>query len=450
MKKVLIVLLALILVLGVITGCAPAPASDQNAPDTTKEQATESTASAGDSQSAEKPVTLRFMWWGGDERHEATLAAIDLYKEKTGITIQAEYQGWDGYEQKMMTQLASGTAPDIIQLDSPWLLNLTSKDLFVELTGNEHIDFSQFDQDFLDKVCMANNQLIGLPTGVNAFRLVANKNILDKAGVDISKQYTWDERFELGKKLHDASPDDYLMFWDPGESWYFFENYIYHKTGDFIIGDDYTVHAPKEAVVEALTKLKEMYTSGTSLPLSEVQPFSCVMDTNPLWISGNIGGCADYTSKITIWQKSSDNPIVTMNIPIPTDSKALGEAYRPAQLWGVPKCSENQEAAIKFINWALTDPEAAMLLGTVRSVPAAKSAADTLEEAGLLDPVLVDALEKGAANKAPAAPVVIGDGEINAILMDAYQKVVYDDGTIEEVAQDLITRLQARLDEMKG
>lgn len=445
MKKVLTILVALMLLAGIVTGCTPA------APATTEPAAEQPAAEAAATEqpAATEPVTLRFMWWGGDARHEGTLAAIDLYKQKTGVTIQAEYQGWDGYEEKLMTQLASGTAPDIIQLDSPWLLSLTQKELFVNLMDNANVDFAQFDQDFLDKQCIKNGQLIGLPTGVNAFRFVANADFLAKAGVDPTKQYTWEEWFAIGKQVHEANPADYLMFWDPGESWYFFDSYIQHKTGDFIVGDDFTVHASKEAIVEALTMLKTMYDSGTSLPLSEVQPFSTVMDTSPTWLSGNIGGCADFTSKITIWQ-GSGLKITTMNLPLPTGAVSTGETYRPAQLLGVPKCSANQKEAIKFINWMLTDPEAAMVLGTVRSVPAAKSSADTLAQAGKLDPVLVDALTKGAMDKAPAAPVVLGDAEISQILNDAYSKVVYAEGTIEQVADELITRLQARLDEIKG
>ena len=446
MKKLFVLVLAVILVLGILAGCQGK--SNSGAPNDGGTTSSEG-AAASDGGGGGGDVTLRFMWWGGDERHQATLAALDLYEQKTGVVIQAEYQGWDGYEQKLMTQLGSNTAPDLVQLDQPWLLSLTQNNLFVDLTGNSLIDFAQFDQDFLDKMCIANNQLIGLPTGVNAFRLIGNNDVFEKAGVDINKQYTWEEWFAIGKAFRDANPDAYLMFWDPGESWYFFENYIQQKTGDFIAGDDFTVHASKADIVESLTKLKEMYTSGTSMPLSEVQPFSTVMDTSPMWIDGKVGACADFTSKITVWQKSSDNPVVTMNIPLPTGAKSTGQTFRPAQLWGVPNCSTNQDEAIKFINWALTDPEAAMTLGTVRSVPAAKSAANALNDAGLLDPVLVDALEKGAASKAPAAPIVLGDAEISQILYDAYQKVVYDEGTIDSVADELITRLERRLAEMK-
>ena len=69
-----------------------------------------------------KEVTLRFLWWGSDTRHKATLEAIKLFEEKNpGIKIKAEYSGYEGYLEKLTTQMSGNTAPDIIQMDWSWL-----------------------------------------------------------------------------------------------------------------------------------------------------------------------------------------------------------------------------------------------------------------------------------------------------------------------------------------
>jgi oligogalacturonide transport system substrate-binding protein len=447
MRKTISVLVAVLMVVGIAAGCAKTTTETSG---TASSEASTQASQATTSEGASEPVTLRMMWWGGDARHEATLAMLDRYKELTGVTIQAEYQGWDGYEQKLMTQLASNTAPDIVQIDSPWLLNFAEKELFVNLKDNPAIDLSEFDTDFLEASCTVNGILSGLPCGVNAFRFVANADFLEEYGVDPTKTYTWDEWFALGEQIHSENPDAYLMIWDPSESWTFFENYIRNKTGDYIIGDDFTIHATRDEIIEALNMLKKMYDTNTALPLSEVQPFFSAMDTSPKWINGELGGMPDYTSKIATWTASSENPITTMNMPIPTGAAWTGDTYRPAMLWGVPKCSKNSEEALKFLQWALTDPEAALLLGTVRSVPAAKSSYNALVEAGVLDSVLVEAIEAGAANKVPAAPYVLGDAEIGQIFFDIYNEVAVNQGAIEAIADELISRLQIRLNEMSG
>lgn len=52
---------------------------------------------------------IRISWWGGNQRHEATLAAINAFqKANPTITVKAEYAGWDGYLSRLSTQMAGG------------------------------------------------------------------------------------------------------------------------------------------------------------------------------------------------------------------------------------------------------------------------------------------------------------------------------------------------------
>lgn len=87
-------------------------------------------------------VQLRFSWWGGDERHEATLAAMEAYEAShPGISLVGEYSGFDGYLEKLVTQLAGGTAPDIIQIDYAYLETLWSvQDNFVNFHEQNIVD----------------------------------------------------------------------------------------------------------------------------------------------------------------------------------------------------------------------------------------------------------------------------------------------------------------------
>lgn len=114
MKKLVCLLLALMLVLPLATAFA------ENA----------------------EPVTLRFAWWGSDPRHEATLKAIELYNTLyPNVTIDCEYQGYDGYQQKLMTQIAGGTEPDLMQLDYIWYPALSAQgDIFVDYGAAQNVD----------------------------------------------------------------------------------------------------------------------------------------------------------------------------------------------------------------------------------------------------------------------------------------------------------------------
>ena len=78
--------------------------------------------SSGTGGDGGKEVELRVMWWGSDARHKATLDAIKLFEEKNpGIKIKAEYSGYEGYLEKLSTQMSGKTAPDVMQVDWNWL-----------------------------------------------------------------------------------------------------------------------------------------------------------------------------------------------------------------------------------------------------------------------------------------------------------------------------------------
>jgi oligogalacturonide transport system substrate-binding protein len=73
-----------------------------------------------DAQSNTK--VLRFSWWGGSGRHEATLKALRLFEEKNpGVKIKAEYMGFNGYLERLTTQIAGGAEPDVMQINWAWL-----------------------------------------------------------------------------------------------------------------------------------------------------------------------------------------------------------------------------------------------------------------------------------------------------------------------------------------
>jgi oligogalacturonide transport system substrate-binding protein len=445
-QKFLCLFCAVLLIFSLLSGCgSSAPAAS---PDASSQNPT---ATPADTSSASQPITLRFSWWGGDSRHKATLEALTKYHElNPNITIDGEYQGMDGYQQKMMTQLAGGTAPDIIQIDPPWVGDLAQSDLLMNLKDNANIDFTQFDSKILDSFCSVSGKLIGLPAGSNGATFVVNKAFLDKFAIDPSTQFTWDSFIELGKKIHEQDPKSYLTAWDPVEAEYFVEEYYRNKTGQPWITDDYTINATKEDLTEAYTVLKEIYDSGTSLPLGEVQPYISAMDQSPTWLNGNIGGFVDWVSKLNMWKGTLKDTVTTMNVPIVEGGKDNTIKYRPSMIETLNAATKYPEESAKFLNWFLNSEEAAKILKDCRSVPTSKSSLKTLVDNKLVGEDLAKAVERTMANPSGATPFVMGDAEIFSFLMDEFQNVAFGKHTPEQAAEELIRRTQEKLDVLKA
>jgi oligogalacturonide transport system substrate-binding protein len=225
---------------------------------------------AGSNDGVKKQVSLRMSWWGGETRHKATLKAIALYESlHPNVKIEGEYGGFDGYLEKLTTQLAGRTAPDIMQIDIAYLGPFFKQiDLFVDFYTNKQVDITGFDQAFLKGLASPTGKLIGLPTGINAASFYINKTVADKVGIDYTKQLTWDRLVEEGKKLHDSNKNMYLLNAPPGDvAVFIFEPYLFNLTGNRLVNDDYTIGFDKDALVKTFKYISSLYDNNVLQPV---------------------------------------------------------------------------------------------------------------------------------------------------------------------------------------
>lgn len=155
------------------------------------------------------PVTLRFAWWGSDGRHEANFKAIEIYQEKhPNVTIEAEYSGYDGYYEKMMTTLSSGTAPDLFQFMKGWVPDVQTAQHYLADIDSLPIDTSTLEEGLMEGSGSYKGEAVIVPVSVGGSAAYVNSEFAENNGIDTSKLYTWDEIKELGKTIHekDAIP----------------------------------------------------------------------------------------------------------------------------------------------------------------------------------------------------------------------------------------------------
>ena len=85
---------------------------------------TDHTGEGGSTNAGAEPsgqVEPRMMWWGDQKRADITNEALKVFQSKhPNIKIVGEFSPSSGYFDKLNTQLASGTAPDIFFLAETW------------------------------------------------------------------------------------------------------------------------------------------------------------------------------------------------------------------------------------------------------------------------------------------------------------------------------------------
>ncbi len=400
-------------------------------------------------------ASLRMSWWGNDARHKATIEVIDQYMAKNpNVEIAAEYRGKSERE-KVATQLAGGTVADIVQLNPPWMGDFTAAgtDFFEDLRAySDVLDLSGFSKQFLDENGVYNGILVGLPTGINARTSIINKTLANEFGIptSIDTKWTWEDFYKIGKTVHEKDSSKYFFNADTVDMTEFvLLPYLVQRTGNQLINDDYTRGFTEKELVEVFEYIARLYKDGVVVPVQEGNVFLNSIWTNPNWLNGNIVLEFSWTSLYGAVTGDVKGEMGTFILPELADAKNSGLIITPSQLFSISKTSKNKAEAAKFLNYFFNDPEAAITLGSVRSIPPTAAAQEACEKAGLIDPEVVKATKYAQDNQGLSRNTLSGNSEIVKVLNNAIEKIAYDSTKVNEAAAESIKMIDYILSEMK-
>ena len=403
---------------------------------------------------AAKPVQLRFVWWGNEARHQATLNAIKAYSRKNpNVKITGEYSGFGTYYQKILTQLAGRNAADIIQIDYKWINDLaTHGRVFVDMNKMTNlINMKGFDKKFIQENCAVEDYILGLPAGISALGLIGNATLLKQAGITLNQNWDWDKLIEAGIALQKYDNTKHLLYMKSIHYYYMFKIMLKQKIGKDFINPDYTLAFSQKDLTEVLTYFRKLIDLGVVPPLEKTVLFDGGdPDQNPYWLKGDYGFNSNQASKLASIISASNFEIGVARYPIYPKAKNPGLSITPSQIISINSQSKHINEAAKFIDWMFNDPEAIQILGDARGLPAVKHAQKLLVEKNMLDKRIVDLVEmtmpySGGAENGPSL-----NQEIQTIVEDYILKVGFKRISPEKAAVDLTKDLQRKLAELKS
>lgn len=396
-------------------------------------------------------ASMRFSWWGGDERHEATLKVIEMYQElNPGVTIEGEYGGFDGYLEKMVTQMAGNAAPDIMQIDYAYLQPFWGQmDNFVDFYNQDIVDMNGFAEGLLAGVSAPTGELIGLPTGLNFSIIYANKKLADAAGIEL-KQLNWEEVFEVNAKLKAYDSEAYLVY--SGVFRYILEPYLCNMTGEAIVREDYTLGFTVEDAKEAFAYVQRCYDEGVIVPLEDTISSGTYGPYQSFeWLNDKVLMLLDFSSG-DVAAKSSKPEGEVVAIPSIGDHEAdnTGIVLRPTNMLAVNAKSPNYEEALKFVDFFFNNIDAIDTLGIVRSVPSTEVALNRMTEQGKLEEDTKEVAEWASSHRGGAGQNVISTSTtIETIANDMLNALYYGDYDMDGAAEEFVRLMEERVEEMK-
>lgn len=331
--------------------------------------------SGGVTDSGEEQVNLRISWWGSDARHEATLKALELFMEKyPDIKVSAEYQGFDGYHDKLVTQISSGTEPDVYQLDNNvYFASLAANDKLGDLTPyiGKELKLDDYPENALIWAQYGGKQF-GVPSGLNGFVCVWNKKIFDEAGVAYpADDWSWEDFEKAGQEIYDKT-GRYGMA-EPG---YFQTMTMIRQKGQWFASERGELQDFSEELGEVYTQYNKWREIGILPPLDLTVGQESQQDN--LFLSGD-AACNIAPIATLPQDHAAMAEAVDVGISLVPGTKQNGGCYMLASMpWTLGKSSTHPKEAAMLIDFLINDKEAAEILMTVRGVPAPQSVRETI------------------------------------------------------------------------
>ncbi|MEO3812728.1 extracellular solute-binding protein [Sphaerisporangium sp. B11E5] len=370
-------------------------------------------------------VTIRFAWWGSDQRAKITNEAVKLFMAKNpGIKVVTSTAIYDAYFQKLATETAGGNAPDVMQMSDRHLQDYAARGVVLDLRPHEG---KEIRTDGLKKEVMGlgtlGDKLYGLPLGQTAMVMVYDPVLWEKAGAEKPELgWTWDDYFEAAKKVSDHTGRKVYGASDFGgiESW--FKVWL-SQQGKGLYAPDGSLGYTEQDVVRWWEMATRFRKAGAVTPgeITAVNPAG-----SP--VARKLSASEfqpDSTVAPDAW-KAFDNDYALAPPPqVGADPGLYGE---PPMLLSVSARTKQRAAALKLADFVVNDPEAAKILGMSRGLPA------NLANRAAIAPTLTGAWKQvyayeeliaGKVKTGPPAPPK-GAGTLFTLFDKYYQEVMYD------------------------
>ncbi len=394
-----------------------------------------------------EPVTISFTWWGSQERHDLTQKVLDLYsQENPNVKFEAYPAGWEGYFDKLSTQAASGSMPDIIQMDYLYINTFASNGTLADLNPyikDGTIDVSNIDENILN-TGLVNGEMNGFVVSTNTLATTYNPKVMADIGMEIPKEMTWDDFVAICKAAKDKGY--YGDVSKPtAEITNFFNAWVRQNGYPLFSEDNKSLGFDDPAImVEYLNMFKDLMAYGAiPNPDETAQLLTLGQEASPI-VTDKAALCLSWSNFPSSVSGVNENLELTL-YPLSNDPKAdLGAYLKPSMFFSITEQSKVKDEAAKFINWYINDEDAnAIMLGS-RGVPVSSKVRSHLVDSNLLTPAtakmftFIDEVEAYCGPTPPADPV--GVAEINTLFKNTCDAVFYGQQTPEDASADFIKK----------
>ncbi len=409
--------------------------STTNAAQTTANNVTNSTT-------GDENVVIKMTWWGGQTRHDQTQAVCDLYtSQHPNVTFELSPSGWDGYFDKLSTQTASGSMPDIVQMDYLYLTTYAKNDSLTnlqEFIDNGTIDVSNIDANLL-QTGSVDGKMAALVLSTSLLNVGYNPDVLAEAGVaEPTSEWTWNDFVTMCETVYNTT-GKYGVSMDSVADTNIFHYWVRQHGGKLFSDDNKSLGYEDDQIFIDFVNMWNGLMSKEAMPDPDeyAQIATLGQEAGPV-VTGDAAAIFEwnnYASKVS----SVNDKIKMITPPLPDSSDAKGLWMKPGMFFAVANTSNVKQEAAEFINWFVNSEEANDILMAERGTPVSSAVRQHLIDGGNMGAQQV-AMFEGITSAVQLcgetpAPDPAGISEVNEAFERAANSVYYGQTTVEKAAE---------------
>ena len=408
-------------------------------------------ASGGDTSGAagNEQVNLRMAWWGSQTRHDMTIKVIDTYQAANpNVKIEYEFSGFDTYWDKLATEAASDTLPDIWQNSTNYILSYAEKNQLLDLTPytkDGTIDLSDWDKSVAE--CgMLDNKIYGLSMGSSAWAMFYDPAILKQAGLEAPKSdWTWDDYKEYVKTIKEKTGVYGDSTFAGAKDMENFNFYLRENGKELYTADRKALgYDDDKLFIDANQMGYDLIKAGYIMPLDQAVGQDTIEQTAVVTGKAAMLGSAN-SNQFAAAVKAAGRELGICAPP--TLNGKSGAWTQPSMYISASAKNANEKESAKFINYILNSADANKILLGERGVPGGSKARDAIKsELDASGQQVIDYVSEMMKVATPFDAIKpAAAAEIDALYDKLVQDMMFDKTSVADAAKEFRTQAAALL-----
>lgn len=449
-KRITAAVLAAVMTMS-LTACGGNTSSDSSnaSADTSAEATTEATAESTASEETAaadgEQINLRMAWWGSQDRHDKTIAAIELYESlHPEVSIEYEYYSFDDYFTKLKTLVASDQVWDVFQLGGNFPMYMDKIQPLDEYIASGIVDVAEIGDANLKITQDTEGNQLGLSNGLNSYGIAYDPAMFEEAGVpEPTDDWTWDDYADACNKIHEATglygcssllTSEFIA----GCSVYIAQYGEVGEYGFFNLDLDGMGFDDPQMLTPYIQMRADSIASGAypdpgaASEITNIEnDFIVTGEAAMTWVAAN-----QFPTIYNVCLEQG-RELKLATLPRITSDGPSGAVIQSSQMLCVSQDSEQKEAAAAFISWFENDPDCNNILQGERGIPVNATVRETLSASATEgQQIMYDFIDKVSNFEMPE--------KINVLSPDGQDQVVDNyRNYIQQVVDGEITAAEA-------